>query len=132
MPPGVDVRVRLSASAAEPLEPLLGTSDARLLSGTLISAGPDSLIVEVPTRIQAAIGNTMRTLKQRVSIPRAGLLEIERRQLDRVRTGAMVGGSLAALGAVVFGAVKANPGKGVTPGTGGGVDLKLVFLRIRP
>ena len=126
------VRVRLSAAVAEPLEPLLGVSDARLLSGTLISAGPDTLIVEVPTRIQAAIGSTVQTLKQRVGVARGTMLEIEGRSLDRVRTGAMVGASAAAVGAVIFGAIKANPGKEGTPGTDGGTEFRLVFLRIRP
>ena len=130
--PGTGVRMRLSAAAAEPLEPLLGVSDARLLSGTLISAGPDTLIVEVPTRIQATIGSTTRTLKQRVGVSRSTVLEIEVRTLDRVRTGAMIGASAAAVGAVIFGAIKANPGKEGSPGPGGGTDFRLLLLRIRP
>src|SRR5882724_6213372 len=77
--PGTGVRARVSATAAERVAPLLGVSDARVLSGTLI--------VEVPTLAQAAIGTSGQTLNQRISITPGDLLEIESRVLDRKRTG---------------------------------------------
>lgn len=130
--PGMGVRLRLSSSAAERLEPLLGTTDARLLSGVLVDAGRDTLIVEVPTRTNAEIGGSVRTLNQRVGVARSALVEIEARSLDRVRTGLVVGTSAVLAGAVVLRSIKGQPGLDRTPGSGGGTDFRVLVLRIRP
>src|SRR5919197_5552238 len=89
--PGMSVRARVSAGTAQQLQPLLGGSDARLLSGTLISVTADTFIVEVPSVMEAEIGSSFQTLHQRVSIPRSGLLELESRTLDRFKTTVVVG-----------------------------------------
>src|SRR5207247_5549110 len=70
--PGMDVRARVSVAAAERITPLLGSTSARQVTGTVIDAGqgagPDTIIVEVPTLVQADVGSSFETLHQRISI----------------------------------------------------------------
>src|ERR1044071_10396433 len=89
--PGTGVRARVSPTAAERVAPLLGVSDARVLTGTLIDNQSGTLIVEVPTMAQASVGTAGQSLNQRISIAPGDLVEIESRKLDRQRTGLVVG-----------------------------------------
>src|SRR3954470_20049590 len=103
--PGTGVRARVSASAAEKIAPLLGSSDARLLAGTLIDNSSAGLIVEVPTMVVAGIAGASQTLNQRVSIAPGELLELETRKLDRGRTTLMVGIVTAIAGSAALAAL---------------------------
>jgi hypothetical protein len=129
--PGTNVRVRVSGAAAERLAPLLGASDARLLSGRLVENRADTMIVEVPTITQASIGTSIEQLHQRLSIPRAELLELETRRLDRWRTAALVGSAAIIVGAVVIRAINGEPGAGNTPGGGGPPEARVPLPRLR-
>ena len=114
--PGTGVRARVSASAAERVAPLLGVSDARVLTGTLIDNQSGTLIVEVPTLAQASIGTSGQTLNQRISITPGDLVEIESRKLDRQRTGIVVG-AVAVVGiSAATAALKGGPGLDRPPG----------------
>jgi hypothetical protein len=121
---GTSVRARVSSTAADRLAALLGTTDARLITGTLIDNGPDTIIVEVPTVMRAEVGSSVQTLHQRVSISRGELLEIETRQLDRLRTGAMAGSAAVIVGAVVIKAMKGDPGTERPPGNGNSGEFR--------
>jgi hypothetical protein len=126
--PGTSVRARVSPTIAQQLEPLLGM-ETRLLNGTLIASGPDTLIIEVPTSTRTHASGAMITLRQRVSVARSGLLELESRRLNRGRTAVVVAGSTVGLGAVVLGAYVLGPGKEKLPGGDGGTDLRIrIFL----
>ncbi len=125
--PGVDVRARLSAAASDHVAPLLG-SPPRQLTGKLISDGGDTVVMEVPSVTQAAIGSTVQTLHQRVAVPKSGVIEWEIRTLNRPRTYALVGGATAVFAAALINALKGEPGSERLPG-GGGVDAR-VLLRI--
>jgi hypothetical protein len=114
--PGEDVRMRITAGMAEQIEPLLGRTDARLLSGTIIATGADTLIVEVPTTARMARSGTYQTLNQRVSIPRSSLLELESRSLNRTRTWIATGVAAAVVGAIVLNATVERGGSGGPPG----------------
>jgi hypothetical protein len=120
--PGADVRMRITAGTAEQIEPLLGRTDARLLAGTVISTGADTLIVEVPTTTRLAGSGTFQTLNQRLSIPRTGLLEVESRSLNRTRTWIVTGATAIIVGAIVLRATVENSGSG---GGGGGSPPEL-------
>jgi len=114
--PGTGVRARVSATAAERVAPLLGVSDARVLTGTLIDNQSGTLIVEVPTLAQASIGTSGQTLNQRISITPGDLVEIESRKLDRQRTGIVVG-AVAVVGiSAAIAALKGGPGLDRPPG----------------
>jgi hypothetical protein len=122
--PGTGVRVRVSAAGADRLEPLLGTSSARLLSGVLIENRTDTIIVQVPSVVPAEVGTALQTLYQRVSIPRTDLLELETRRLDRFRTTALAGAAALVITAGVIKAVRSDAGKEASPGGGGPGELR--------
>jgi hypothetical protein len=125
---GTSVRARVSATAADRLAPLLGTTDARRITGTVIDNGVDTIIVEVPTIARAEMGGSSgRPLHQRVSISRSELLEIETRTLDRFRTGALAGSAAIIVGAVVINAIKGDPGTEGPPGGGNGNEFRPPF-----
>ena len=128
---GTSIRTRITAATAEQLEPLLGTSDARLLTGVVITASPDTLIVEVPTTVRAEVGNSMQTLKQRVAIPRASIFELETRRLDRRRTGLVVGSASVLVGALIFRATVGGPGDEGQPDSGEVNEFRFHLLRFR-
>jgi hypothetical protein len=127
---GTGVRARVSATAAERVAPLLGVSDARVLTGTLIDNQSGTLIVEVPTIAQAAVGPTGQTLNQRISIAPGDLVEIESRKLDRQRTAVVVGVAAVVAASATIAALKGGPGLDRPPG-GSSTDAKIPFWRIR-
>jgi hypothetical protein len=128
--PGTNIRARVSATTAEQIEPLLGVQDARLLRGVLIATSPDTMIVQVPTTVRTTVGTSMHTLHQRVSIPRAGILELEESRLDRTRTAAIAVAGVAAVAIVVAKVSINGRGGGPPGGGGGGPELRFpVYLR---
>ena len=128
--PGADVRMRITAPTAAQIEPLLGRTDARVLTGTVVSSGADTLIVEVPTTTRLAGSGMSQTLHQRVSIPRSSLVEVESRSLNRTRTWIVTGATALIVGAIVLRATVENSGTGGEPG-GGPPDLTVPVFRLR-
>jgi hypothetical protein len=129
--PGTSVRARVSGAAAERLAPLLGTTNARLVSGRLVDTRADTMIVEVPTVVQMTVGSSMETLHQRVPIPRGDVVELETRRLDRFRTAAFAGGVAFIVGTIAIKALKNDPGTDRPPGGGGGTDVRVPLWRLR-
>jgi hypothetical protein len=126
--PGMGVRARVSLTAAQRIAPLIGASDARVLRGRLISTG-DTLIVEVPV-VQPADGSgVVQSLHQRIAVPRTDLIELETRQLDRTRTGGLIGIAAIILGVMLVDALNGEPGLDTPPG-GGGTDAIVPVFRI--
>ena len=125
-----NIRARVNAATAEELEPLIGIADARLLSGVVISASPDTLIVEVPTSVRAEIGSSVLTLNQRVAIARASIVELETRRIDRLRTGLVVGSASLLAGALIYRAVRGDPGSGRPPDCCQPTERRIRILRI--
>ena len=125
------IRARVDAATAEQLEPLLGLEDARLLTGVVVAASPDTLIVEVPTSVRAEIGSSVQTLKQRVAIPRTSIFELETRRIDRLRTGLIIGSASIVVGALVFRAAVGGPGDEDPPGNGEISEIRFHLLRFR-
>lgn len=124
------VRARVSTAASARIGPLLGSTDARRLDGTLIAQSPDTLIVEVPT-VMLDAREFGRTPNQRVSILRAELLEIEVRRIDRPRTAVVAGSAAIVIGTILVKALKGEPGKEPLPG-GGGTDALVFSVRWPP
>lgn len=127
---GTSIRARVNAATAEQLEPLLGLSNARLLSGVIITTSPDTLIVEVPTTVRAEVGSSVQTLKQRVAIPRSSIFELETRRVDRFRTGLAVGSATLLAGALIVRGVFGGPGSDRPPGGGEPPEFRFPFTRI--
>lgn len=128
--PGLGVRARITAAAADRLAPLLGEAP-RTLVGTVISESGDTVIVETPAVMQAEIGSSIQTLHQRVSLMRGDVLEWEQRSLDRVRTFGLVGATVAVLGIVLIDKLQGEPGADRLPG-GGGADQRVPIFQRRP
>lgn len=128
VPPGAEVRTRITPSASQSIAPLLGTAP-RVLTGKLISEGRDTVILEVPAVTQAEIGSSVQTLNQRVSLAKGEVIEWEIRTLDRRRTYALVGGAAVIIGVALVNALKGEPGSEPIPGNGG-VDALIPLFRI--
>lgn len=93
--PGMEVRARVSAATAAQIGPTLGISNGRLLSGPVVHAESAGVTIKVPTVPMGTIG-AQDGLYQDILINRSDLLELESRQLDRSRTGLMIGAAVAA------------------------------------
>lgn len=127
--PGMGLRARVSAAAGERIAPLLGSTQTRLLDGTVVEAGRDTMILEVPTTVRAEIGPSVQTLRQRVSLARGDVLEMESRKLDNFRTRLLVGGIAAIVVSTAVQSLKGEPGKDQLPGGGSTEMLIPLFGR---
>ena len=121
---GATVRARLTPTEAGRVAPLLGAGDARVITGTLIETGPNGVIVEVPMLVPGAVGNSFETLHQRISVPKAALVEFEARKLDRLRTGAVVSAAAVVAGTILYRSIKGDAGRDRAP-TGGSTDSRI-------
>ena len=99
--------------------PSRAVSNQIVVAGALIRSLPDTLIVEVPTVFRADVGNATQTLRQRVSIPRSELVDLEMRTLDRGRTGTMVAIATVGITVLIVKSLRKDPGHEDTPGGGG-------------
>ena len=125
--PGASVRARINGQTADLLQPLLGM-DTRILTGTVIATAPDTMIIEVPTAASAPSGGAIVRLKQRVSVPRSGLLELESRTLNKGRTALVAAGASAGVTALIVGGYILGPGKEKLPGEPGGPDFRIPIV----
>ena len=123
------VRARITASAAEQVAPLLGVSDARVLTGKLVDNASGTMIVEVPTMVPARAGASAQSLYQRISIAPNQVVELESRQLDRTRTALVVGATVFVGTTAAIAAFKGGPGLDRPPG-GSSTDAKIPLLRL--
>ena len=113
--PSQVVRARLASSEADRLREFRRTN-SRSIEGEIVGEDVDSilLLVEVNSRLR---GNRVETFHQRLQVARAGILDVELRQLDRSRTYLVVGG--AAVGLVVFAVTRLVGGAGLVDNDGG-------------
>lgn len=87
LPAGAAVRARLSPAGAEGVMRLTGDLSPRV-EGILVGSGPDSVVLEV-WRTDLRTGRTFQPGLVRVAVPRPEVLEVNRKQLSPVRTGAL-------------------------------------------
>lgn len=92
VPENTTVRARISAARAEQFQETFGRSD-RVIAGRVVGHSGDGLLLQVPFATESG-----GLLAQRVDISRADLIELETRQLDRVRTGGLVAVAAVAVG----------------------------------
>lgn len=114
--PGQAVRVRLSPEEADRLQPVRMT-DARVMDGIVVHRSDVELLVETPVGRTDPLAGT-RSLLQRVNVPFGEVREIERRQRDRLRTGAAIGGVALVVGVGVAAVLKGGSGQRPTDGEG--------------
>lgn len=97
---GTEVRARLSPGEAGRLESLVAPRN-RALEGRIEEVDPDSVLLRVTVHNELR-GARVQTLQQRVRVARSGILDMEVREMDRFRTGILVGGAVAVLTAVAI------------------------------
>lgn len=112
--PGQSVRLRLAADAAMAYQDLR-LADPRMLEGTLVEQGPDGMVLEAEVGVGSDLRGS-RILMQRVTVPATGVLEVDLKELNAFRTGALIAGGGAALLAIVL---NADGGGGGEDGPGG-------------
>lgn len=83
-PIGADVRARISAAEGERLSEVLGSED-RTLEGQLVERQDGGILMTVAT-VPVVSGVSVERGRQRVVVPRGGLLALEVRRLDRPKT----------------------------------------------
>lgn len=89
-PVGAEVRAHLAERARARLQPLLRGTE-RHLDGEVLGRGTDTLLLELPVAMPAD-GLRTRELSQRVNLSHDDILALELKELDRVRTAALVAG----------------------------------------
>lgn len=127
--PNTLVRARVSATEADRLQQYLPNSD-RVLEGEVVSADNAEVVIQVPATMRTSTAG-IQVLHQRVSISRAGIVELESKRLSRTRTALVVGAVATAAAVVVVDAVRGNPGKDGPPGEEPGPEFRAPILRIR-
>lgn len=121
------VRARVSATAAEGIAPLIGVSDARVLTGKFIESSSGVMIVEVPTMVPPRAG--AQSLYQRISIAPGQLVDLESRRLDGAKTGLVLGAAAVILGSSAYAALKGGPGIDHPP-SGSSSDARIPLVRL--
>ena len=96
-PPGSDVRLRLSGEGADRLEELIGTRTVEV-TGELIQWEPEVLVSTAVANPGARVGPGLR---QRIVVDPGDVVGMDVRELDRTRTGLLVGGVVAAAGSAI-------------------------------
>ena len=107
--PAQDIRARVSLTQAEALEEILQRDNPRVINGTVVERSGESVVVDVPVTTDLQ-GDRLRTLRQRVTLPLNSIQELERRELARGRTYALVGASTALIAMAITGWVIQSEG----------------------
>ena len=127
--PGMEIRARISASQAAQLSEYLPTEEDRIIEGTVLSASPEQLVLQVPVTTRNVPGQ-METLGQRLQIPSEGIFEVEQRELDRPKTGLLTAGVALLTGYVLYATLEGGS-SGSTPSDGPpGPQDSILLLRI--
>jgi hypothetical protein len=127
--PGQAVRVRLSPEEAERLEPMR-RSDTRLMEGTVVDASGNGVTVNTAvTRLDPMSGT--RALFQTLDVQPSGIIEVELRERDNLKTGATIGGIAVAVAVGLVAALSGDATSEDPPGTPPIEEAWLpVFLRL--
>ncbi len=118
--PDANVRLRLSSQASAEISAQAGQS-IRSVEGTLLQTTPDSLVVDVHWGAIYA-GTPFEGRRDTLSFARSDVVEVDRREISRLRTGFVVGG-LAAAAVLILRSFTGGGGESGTPGPGPGDPL---------
>jgi hypothetical protein len=98
--PGDQVRVRISAVAADRLEPVRFTT-AREMDGAIVRFDDDQLYFDAIIRTVDATGITAM-FTQRLNLATTEVQDVQHRRLDVLKTGAAVSGGAFLLGGAAY------------------------------
>jgi len=128
--PGEDVRVLVTRlGAAELSEVAPGEVGAGTIEGEFQNVDADDVVLHVPVG-ERREGFTMVDMMQTIRVPQGEILSMERRELNKVGTGFLIGGAVALGAGIVFGIIDAFGSP--TPSEGGDPPedlLSVVFGR---
>jgi hypothetical protein len=100
VPPGENVRVYVTRNVVTSIEEVIRTNDP-VLNGQIVRRQDDNLFLRVPTAVRRE-GFHSVPIGQDLAIPLRDIIQVERRQIDRIGTGALVAGTLGAAATVIF------------------------------
>ena len=100
LPPGENVRVYVTRNVVNSIEEVTRTNDP-VLKGQIVRRQADNLFLRVPVATRQ-VGFHSAEIGQDVEIPVGDIIQVERRQFDRIGTGALLTGTLGAAGVVIF------------------------------
>jgi len=107
VPPGESVRLFLTRAGVDAIneagnEDALNTLFEPVLSGEFVRRTDADLYVRIPT-VRRQVGFHSSQLGQDIRVPTGEIVQIERQELSRAKTGALVGGTAAVItGLIVF------------------------------
>lgn len=107
VPPGESVRLFLTRAGVDAInqagnEEALSTVFEPVLSGEFVRRTDADLYVRIPT-VRRQVGFHSSQLGQDIRVPAGEIVQIERQELSRAKTGLLVGGTAAAItGLIVF------------------------------
>jgi hypothetical protein len=126
--PTQEVRARVSLEQAERLEEILPPGrDPRILEGRVVGLQSQALLLDVAVA-SAVQGVRVESFRQRVDLPLSQLLEVERKELDRWRTGLLLAGAAVVLGSILFVTV-IDPGGDRSPTDPGAPENRIPLPR---
>ena len=125
--PQMQVRARLTSAQAQELTDYM-RGEERLIQATVLEAREESLLLLVPVA-RVNRGSGIETLSQRLNVPHAGLLEIELKEVDRLKSAALSAAGAALIGVILFRSLRGGS-SGETGGGPGGPDDTLIPFRI--
>ena len=126
---GMSVRADISNETSARIAPLLGLSDVHSLTGTVIDNTNGTMIIEVPTVVQAGENNAVQSLYQRVTVRPGDVLGLQSRRLERTRTALLVAAGALAAGSYAVSALKGNPGIETSSRNTTGTETRIPLFR---
>lgn len=118
--PDAEVRLRLSNQAAAEISAQTGRT-VRSVEGTLLRTTSDSLVVDVHWGAIYA-GTPFEGRRDTLGFARSDVVEVDRREISRLRTG-LVGGGLVVAALLILRSFTGGGGDSGTPGPGNGDPL---------
>jgi hypothetical protein len=101
-PDGQDVRLLVTRQGASELNEVANVDGAvPTLTGTIVSREGRELLLNVPVG-QRQDGFHTASINQTIRVPMGEILQVERRELDKAKTGLLLGGAAAGSAFIIF------------------------------
>lgn len=121
------LRIHLTDSGVTRAAEVLGER-VRVLDGEVARSTAGEIVVLVPSSGPTAFGE--KTLYQELRLSRDDVTALERRQLNRTRTGLTVGGAVAIAGFLLYESLSGKTGSSPDGGGGGPAESRVPLFRI--
>jgi hypothetical protein len=121
------LRIHLTDSGVARAAGVLGER-VRVLDGEVARSTAGEIVVLVPSSGPTAFGE--KTLYQELRLSRDDVTALERRRLDRMRTGLTVGGAAAIAGFLLYESLSGKTGSTPDGGGGGPAESRVPLFRI--